>query len=59
VQQTSNTSIQLMQDEKIDIIIIRGCPGSGKSQTAKSLSQYFPEGVRLEVDTIATNGNFS
>lgn len=41
-----------MQDEKIDVIIIRGCPGSGKSQTAKSLSQYFPEGVRLEVDTL-------
>jgi len=41
-----------MQDDKIDIIIIRGCPGSGKSQTAKSLSQYFPKGVRLEVDTI-------
>jgi len=36
----------------IDIIILRGAPGSGKSQTAKSLSQYFPKGVRLEVDTI-------
>ena len=38
--------------EKTDIIIIRGAPGSGKSQTAKSLSQVFPKGVRLEVDTI-------
>ena len=38
--------------EKTDIIIIRGAPGSGKSQTAKSLSQFFPKGVRLEVDTI-------
>ena len=37
---------------KTDIIIIRGAPGSGKSQTAKSLSQFFPKGVRLEVDTI-------
>lgn len=35
-----------------DIIIIRGAPGSGKSLTAKSLSQYFPKGVRMEVDTI-------
>ncbi|MBA3045591.1 MAG: ATP-binding protein [Candidatus Thermoplasmatota archaeon] len=35
-----------------DIIIIRGAPGSGKSQTAKSLSKFFPKGVRLEVDTI-------
>ena len=38
--------------EKTDIIIIRGTPGSGKSQTAKSLSDFFPKGVRLEVDTI-------
>jgi ABC-type dipeptide/oligopeptide/nickel transport system ATPase component len=35
-----------------DIIIIRGAPGSGKSQAAKSLSQFFPKGVRIEVDTI-------
>lgn len=35
-----------------DIIIIRGAPGSGKSQAAKSLSQFFPKGVRMEVDTI-------
>jgi uridine kinase len=43
MQQTSNPSIQLMQEKKTDIIIIRGCPGSGKSQTAKSLSQVFSE----------------
>ncbi len=41
-----------MQGGQTDIIIIRGCPGSGKSQTAKSLSKLFPKGVRLEVDTI-------
>ena len=41
-----------MQVEKIDIIIIRGCPASGKSQTAKSLTNYFPKGVRLEVDNL-------
>lgn len=38
--------------ETTDIIIIRGAPGSGKSQTAKSLSKYFPKGVRMEVDAI-------
>ena len=42
----------MIHNEKIDIIILRGAPGSGKSQTAKSLSQFFPEGVRLEVDTL-------
>lgn len=51
LQQTANTFIQLMQD-KTDIIVIRGTPGSGKSETAKSLSKYFPKGVRIEVDTI-------
>lgn len=40
-----------MKDRKTDIIIIRGCPAFGKSQTAKSLSHYFPKGIRLEVDT--------
>jgi len=41
-----------MQEEKIDIIIIRGSPASGKSQTAKALTNYFPKGVRLEIDNI-------
>lgn len=41
-----------MQAPKIDIIILRGAPGSGKSQTAKRLSKFFPKGVRLEVDTL-------
>ncbi len=39
-------------EAKTDIIIIRGAPGSGKSQTAKSLARFFPKGVRIEVDTI-------
>ena len=52
MQQTSNTPFQLMQDVKIDIIIIRGCPASGKSQTSKMLSKSFPKGVRLEIDTL-------
>lgn len=41
-----------MQSEKIDIIIIRGAPGAGKSLTAKSLTKYFPKGVRIEIDNI-------
>jgi hypothetical protein len=41
-----------MQNENIDIIIIRGAPASGKSHTAKSLSQFFPKGVRIEVDNL-------
>jgi predicted PilT family ATPase len=49
--QTSNTLVQIMPNI-IDIIIIRGAPGSGKSQTAKSLSKYYPKGERLEVDSI-------
>ena len=38
--------------KKTDIIIIRGAPGSGKSQTAKALAKYYPNGVRIEIDTI-------
>jgi hypothetical protein len=41
-----------MQERNADIIIIRGCPASGKSETAKKLSHSFPKGVRLEVDTL-------
>lgn len=41
-----------MPQETIDIIILRGAPASGKSQTAKSLAKFFPKGVRLEVDTL-------
>lgn len=41
-----------MLTEQTDIIILRGCPGSGKSQTAKSLSNFFAKGVRMEVDNI-------
>jgi len=35
-----------------DVIIIKGAPGSGKSETAKALSAYFPKGIRMEVDTV-------
>ena len=35
-----------------DIIIIKGAPASGKSQTAKELAKYFPKGVRIELDNL-------
>jgi len=35
-----------------DVIILRGAPGVGKSTLAKELAQHFPEGVRIEVDTL-------
>ncbi len=41
-----------MKQEQVDLIIIRGAPASGKSQTAKELSHFFPGGARLEVDTL-------
>ncbi len=41
-----------MKSEKADIIILRGAPGSGKSQSAKSLSKFFPKGVRIEIDDL-------
>jgi hypothetical protein len=51
VQQTPNTFIQLMAKEA-DIVILRGAPASGKSQTAKSLTRFFPKGVKIEVDIL-------
>jgi len=41
-----------MQNNTIDIIILRGAPGSGKTQTAKYLSKYYPKGVKFEVDVL-------
>jgi len=40
-----------MADEA-DIVILKGAPASGKSQTAKSLTQFFPKGVKIEVDIL-------
>jgi adenylate kinase family enzyme len=37
---------------EIDVIIIKGAPCAGKSETAKALSINFPKGVRMEVDNI-------
>jgi len=36
----------------MDIIIIRGAPGSGKSETAKELANFFPNGAIVEIDNI-------
>lgn len=35
-----------------DVIIIRGAPGVGKSQTAKALAGRFPKGAKVEVDAL-------
>lgn len=35
-----------------DVIVIRGAPGSGKSQTAKCLAVRLGRGARIEVDTL-------
>jgi len=38
--------------DNTDVIIIKGAPGTGKSETAKTLSLHFKKGVRIEVDII-------
>jgi predicted kinase len=35
-----------------DVIVIRGAPGSGKSETAKRLAKRLGHGARVEVDTL-------
>jgi len=35
-----------------DIITIKGAPGTGKTLTSKCLAEYYPAGVRLEIDTL-------
>jgi broad-specificity NMP kinase len=35
-----------------NVIIIKGAPGAGKSETAKTLAKNFRHGVRMEVDVI-------
>ncbi len=35
-----------------DVIIIRGAPGSGKTQASKCLATHFQKSVRIEVDTL-------
>ncbi len=35
-----------------DIIIMKGAPATGKTQTAKELAKLFPRGVRIEIDNL-------
>ena len=41
-----------METLDIDIVIIKGAPASGKTQTAKELTKFFPKGVRVEIDNL-------
>lgn len=41
-----------MTQVNADVVIIRGAPGAGKSQAAKSLTSFFPRGVKVEVDIL-------
>jgi tRNA A37 N6-isopentenylltransferase MiaA len=41
-----------MKQPNADIIIIKGAPASGKSQSAKELAKYFTTGVRIEIDNL-------
>jgi hypothetical protein len=41
-----------MLQEQVDIVILRGAPASGKSQSGKSLATFFPKGVKIEIDSL-------
>jgi hypothetical protein len=41
-----------MNEVTTDIIILKGAPASGKTQTSKELAKFFPTGVRIEVDNL-------
>ena len=41
-----------MSSRDLDVITIRGAPGTGKTRTAKRLARHYPGGVRLEIDSL-------
>ncbi len=41
-----------MNASSMDIITIRGAPGSGKTLVSKCLAARYPQGVRIEVDSL-------
>lgn len=41
-----------MTEAIAQIVIIRGSPGAGKSQAAKMLTSFFPDGAKIEVDLL-------
>ncbi|MEK7469904.1 MAG: AAA family ATPase [Planctomycetota bacterium] len=41
-----------MKSNPLDVIIIAGAPGTGKSQAARCLTSYFRDGVKVEVDVL-------
>lgn len=41
-----------MSASRVDVIIIRGAPGVGKSRVAKVLAGRFPKGAKVEVDAL-------
>lgn len=36
----------------MDVITLRGAPGTGKTRTAKCLARHYPCGVRMEIDNL-------
>jgi hypothetical protein len=50
--QSTGRNLRITFNMNPDMVIIRGAPGTGKSQVAKCLAHYFKQGIRLEVDTL-------
>jgi chloramphenicol 3-O-phosphotransferase len=51
LQQAPGAAVQLTP-VSADVLIIRGAPGTGKSQAAKALTSFFPRGAKVEVDIL-------
>jgi hypothetical protein len=41
-----------MSVPRVEVIIIRGAPGVGKTEVAKCLARHFPGGAKVEVDVL-------